>query len=74
MNEAGNALGAHAYRRVCEYLRGSRDLLSAIEQSKQDVRNYAKRQFTWFRREKDAVWLDGFGDEDAVWERLLDLI
>ncbi len=74
VNEAGNALRAHAYRRVCEYLRGTRDLMSAIEQSKQDVRNYAKRQFTWFRREKDAIWLDGFGDEEAVWERLLDLI
>jgi tRNA dimethylallyltransferase len=74
LNEAGNALGAHAYRRVCEYLRGERDLLSAIEQSKQDVRNYAKRQLTWFRREKDAVWLDGFGNEEAVWERLLGLI
>jgi tRNA dimethylallyltransferase len=74
VNEAGNALGAHAYRRVCEYLRGERDLLSAIEQSKQDVRNYAKRQFTWFRRESDAVWLDGFGTDDAVWEQLLGLI
>jgi tRNA dimethylallyltransferase len=71
VNEAGNALGAHAYRRVCEYLRGERTLLSAIEQSKQDIRNYAKRQLTWFRREKDAIWLDGFGDEDAVWKLLL---
>jgi tRNA dimethylallyltransferase len=74
VNEAGNALGAHAYRRVCEYLRGERDLLSAIEQSKQDVRNYAKRQFTWFRREKDAVWLDGFGDDEAVLQRLFGLV
>ena len=56
-----NALGAHAYRRVCEYLRGERTLDSAIERSKQDVRNYAKRQLTWFRREPDADWLDGFG-------------
>lgn len=74
VNEAGNALGAHAYRRVCEYLRGVRDLMSAIEQSKQDVRNYAKRQFTWYRREKDAIWLDGFGDQEAVWKHLLRLI
>ena len=74
VNPSGNALGAHAYRRVCEYLRGERDLLSAIEQSKQDVRNYAKRQFTWFRREKDAVWLDGFGDEETVRHRLFSLI
>lgn len=66
VNEEGNALGAHAYRRVCEYLRGERTLKSAIERSKQDVRNYAKRQFTWFRREPDAIWLDGFGDDDRV--------
>jgi tRNA dimethylallyltransferase len=74
VNAGGNALGAHAYRRVCEYLRGERTLLSAIEQSKQDVRNYAKRQFTWFRRESDAVWLDGFGTDESVWQQLLDLI
>ena len=46
-----NALGAHGYRRVCEYLRGERTLESAIEKTKQDVRNYAKRQITWFKRE-----------------------
>lgn len=69
-----NALGAHAYRRVCEYLRGERTLESAIEQSKQDVRNYAKRQLTWFRREPDAVWLHGFGDDDAVGSQLWDMI
>lgn len=71
VNGMGNALGAHGYRRVCEYLRGERTLESTIEQTKQDVRNYAKRQLTWFRREADAVWLDGFGDEEAAWRLLL---
>ncbi len=61
-----NALGAHAYRRVCEYLRGERDLQSAIEKSKQDVRNYAKRQLTWFRREPDALWFRGFGSDEKI--------
>ncbi|MGB5012688.1 MAG: tRNA dimethylallyltransferase, partial [Pyrinomonadaceae bacterium] len=69
-----NALGAHAYRRVCEYLRGERTLESAIEKSKQDVRNYAKRQLTWFRREPDAVWLDGFGGDDDVFQALVEAI
>jgi tRNA dimethylallyltransferase len=41
-------------------------LESAIEQSKQDVRNYAKRQLTWFRRESAVAWLDGFGDEPSL--------
>lgn len=69
-----NALGAHGYRRVCEYLRGERTLESAIEQTKQDVRNYAKRQMTWFRREPGVEWLAGFGDEPEtqsnLWKRL----
>ena len=63
VSDRGNALGAHAYRRVCEYLRGERTLESAIEKSKQDVRNYAKRQLTWFRREPDSIWIEGFGSE-----------
>ncbi|MBL8181472.1 MAG: tRNA (adenosine(37)-N6)-dimethylallyltransferase MiaA [Blastocatellia bacterium] len=66
-----NALGAHAYRRVCEYLRGERDLESAIELSKQNVRNYAKRQFTWFRSESDAVWLEGFGTNEGLVHEIL---
>ena len=65
-----NALGAHGYRRVCEYLRGERTLESAIEQTKQDVRNYAKRQMTWFRREAGVIWLEGFGREEKI-QRLL---
>jgi tRNA dimethylallyltransferase len=69
-----NALGAHAYRRVCEYLRGERDLASAIERSQQDVRNYAKRQLTWFRKEPGAAWVDGFGDETAVQDRFFELV
>ncbi len=69
-----NALGAHAYRRVCEHFRGERTLESAIEKSKQDVRNYAKRQLTWFRRENVAEWLQGFGDDPEVWDELKDSI
>ncbi|MEZ5429328.1 MAG: tRNA (adenosine(37)-N6)-dimethylallyltransferase MiaA [Pyrinomonadaceae bacterium] len=69
-----NALGAHGYRRVCEYLRGERTLESAVERTKQDVRNYAKRQLTWFRREKDAVWLDGFGNEKEIQRALFKAI
>lgn len=69
-----NALGAHGYRRVCEYLRGERTLESAIEQTKQDVRNYAKRQISWFRRETGAIWLDGFGNEPETQKKLREMI
>lgn len=66
-----NALGSHGYRRVCEYLRGERSLESAVEQSKQDVRNYAKRQLTWFRREKVWLWIEGFGTAHEVIEQIV---
>lgn len=71
VNQYGNALGAHAYRRVCEYLRGERTLESAVERSKQDVRNYAKRQWTWFRKEADARWISGFGNEETALDELM---
>ena len=61
-----NALGAHGYRRVVEFLKGKRDLASAIEQTKLDVRHYAKRQLTWFRHEEGVEWFHGFGEEKAI--------
>ena len=69
-----NALGAHGYRRVVESLEGKRDLLSAIEQTKQDVRNYAKRQLTWFRREPGAEWLEGFGEAPGLKNSVLETL
>ncbi len=61
-----NALGAHGYRRVVEFLNGQRELASAIEQTKLDVRHYAKRQLSWFRHEGEVQWLQGFGDDPDV--------
>jgi tRNA dimethylallyltransferase len=65
-----NALGAHGYRRVVEYLKGERSYESAVEQTKSDVRHYAKRQMTWFRREPGVEWFEGFGDDSFVQERV----
>jgi tRNA dimethylallyltransferase len=69
-----NALGAHGYRRVVEYLHGKRNLSSAIEQTKLDVRHYAKRQLTWFRREAGAEWFDGFGDYEVTAAAVLEAL
>jgi tRNA dimethylallyltransferase len=68
------ALGAHGYRRVVEYLQGKRDLPSAIEQTKLDVRHYAKRQLTWFRREAGAQWLEGFGEEKEIQQSMFEAL
>jgi len=69
-----SALGAHGYRRVVEYLRGERDLASAVEQTKLDVRHYAKRQLSWFRREPGVEWVEGFGDDPLVQRNVLRLL
>jgi tRNA dimethylallyltransferase len=69
-----NALGAHGYRRVVEYLQNRRDLQSAIEQTKLDVRHYAKRQVTWFRHEPDTEWFPGFGEEEQLAAQILKAI
>lgn len=61
-----NALGAHGYRRVVEHLRGQRTMEGAVEQTKLDVRHYAKRQLTWLRREPGVEWIEGFGDDAEV--------
>jgi tRNA dimethylallyltransferase len=61
-----NALGAHGYRRVVEHLHGKRDLESAIQQTKLDIRHYAKRQLTWFRHEPDVEWFEGFGEKSET--------
>jgi tRNA dimethylallyltransferase len=69
-----NALGAHGYRRVVEYLAGKRDLADAIEQTKLDVRHYAKRQLTWFRHEPDVEWFEGFGTQTGLKEAVLEVL
>ena len=69
-----NALGAHGYRRVVEFLQGQRDLPSAINQTKLDVRHYAKRQLTWFRHEAGVEWFDGFGEEKDILQSVLEAI
>jgi tRNA dimethylallyltransferase len=71
---SSNALGAHGYRRVVEYLQGLRDLESAIDQTRLDVRHYAKRQLTWFRHEADVEWFDGFGEENRILRLVMEAI
>lgn len=69
-----NALGSHGYRRVREYLAGERSLESAIEKTAQDVRNYAKRQMTWFRKEEGVIWIEGFGNDPGALEKVLESV
>jgi tRNA dimethylallyltransferase len=60
------ALGSLGYRQAAQYLAGELTLEQAITAASQGHRNYAKRQLTWFRREPDVCWLNGFGDDPLV--------
>ena len=71
IDDSTNALGSHGYRRACEYLCGERTLKSAVEKTSQDVRNYAKRQLTWFRREENANWIECFGTDQKAADQVL---
>ena len=60
------ALASLGYRQAAQYLAGSLTLEQAIAAASQGHRNYAKRQLTWFRREPEVSWLNGFGDDLSV--------
>lgn len=46
------------YKELLAYLDGEYPLEEAIRILKRDTRHFAKRQLTWFRREKDTIWLN----------------
>ncbi len=52
------AMQAAGYKQLTKYLDGTMELEEAIEKTKQVHRNYAKRQMTWLRRNKDIIWVD----------------
>jgi tRNA dimethylallyltransferase len=54
------------YRELRSHMRGEITLHAARSAIQQGTRQYAKRQLTWFRREKDVHWLAGFGDNQEV--------
>lgn len=64
------------YKEIIDYLEGRYSLEDAIYRLKRDTRHYAKRQLTWFKREKDVVWVnkDDFNNEDEILNFLLDNI
>jgi tRNA dimethylallyltransferase len=59
-------LGALGYRQACLVLQGLITEAEAIRQTQAATRQYAKRQLTWFRRERDVTWFKGFGDSPEV--------
>jgi tRNA dimethylallyltransferase len=53
-----NALQTVAYRELFQYIEGSFTLEKAVEEIKKNTRRFAKRQGTWFRKNKNIHWFD----------------
>ncbi len=68
------ALDSLGYRQARSVLDGTLTEHDAIKAAQQGHRNYAKRQMTWFRREPDVLWIEGFGDEAKTVREAADLI
>jgi tRNA dimethylallyltransferase len=58
--------GFLGYKQLAAHLRGELSLKDAIQQTKHETRQFAKRQITWFRKESRVERLAGFGDDSGV--------
>ena len=63
-----NALQTVGYTELFDYLEGKISLENAIEQIKIATRQYAKRQLTWFRKDKDMTWF-----APTQWQKIIEL-
>lgn len=62
------------YKEIIDYLEGNNSLDEAIDKLKRDTRHYAKRQLTWFKREKDIIWVNkhDYSDEADIIDYLIE--
>ena len=69
-----NSMQGIGYKEIRDYVDGVYDYETAIETLKKNTRNFAKRQITWFKREKEVVWLNHEefnNDKDKILEYIL---
>ncbi|MBO5238452.1 MAG: tRNA (adenosine(37)-N6)-dimethylallyltransferase MiaA [Lachnospiraceae bacterium] len=64
------------YKEILNYLEGNCTLEESVYILKRDTRHFAKRQLTWFKREREVIWLNrpDFQDDDAILEYALEEI
>ncbi len=69
------SMQAIGYKELFPYFEGKISREEAMEQIQQDTRHFAKRQLTWFRRERDVIFLDKdqFEEEETVVHEIVHL-
>ncbi len=70
------SMQALGYKQLLAYLDGKCSLEEAVYQIKRDTRHFAKRQLTWFRREKDVIFFDKgeFASEEEILNKMLKIL
>lgn len=58
------AMQGLGYKEVVEFLKGAITEQEMIEKIKMETRRYAKRQLTWFRKNKNTIWIDGLNNRE----------
>ena len=73
LRPAATALQAIGYKEIALYLEGSDDLNEAVRLTKKRTKMFAKRQFTWFKKEPGIHWIDitGVKDADKVFAKVI---
>lgn len=66
-----NALNTVGYAELFNYLDGKITLEKAVDQIKQNTRRFAKRQLTWFRKDKDFHW---FEVNESLYKNLIEYL
>lgn len=66
------AMQGLGYKEVVSYLQGDMTKEEMIETLKQETRRYAKRQLTWFRKNKEIKWIDGLLPAEENIQRILE--
>jgi len=72
--EFPTAMQGLGYKEVVEYLQGSLTKEEMIEKIKQESRRYAKRQLTWFRKNKQTIWLTTNGTQEEEQNNLYSIL
>jgi tRNA dimethylallyltransferase len=65
-----NSLNTVGYKEIFRHLEGEWELDFAIEKIKQNTRNFAKRQLTWFKKDEKTTWFDIMNEKDKLVQHL----
>jgi len=73
MNRGRTAMQALGYKEMAQFLEGAVDLNEAVRLTKKRTKMYAKRQYTWFRKEPDIHWIDitGITEAENIFDKVI---